>query len=131
MNQKQTFNWLISPWLLLIIATLLTAPQFCWADNTAFANLPVNSIIVLGNKKVTKDTITDKMQTKTGEPLSQETLDQDLKDLYSLGFFDNLMVNLKRVGDGVEVALIVTEKPTISTITIKGNNEIKRKELLK
>ena len=131
MNHKKTFYWLSYSWLLLIIATLFTAPQLCWAGNTTFANLPVSTIIVLGNQKVTKDTITDKMQTKTGEPLSPETLDQDLKDLYSLGFFDNLMINLKRVGDGVEVALIVTEKPTISTITIKGNNKVKRKELLK
>jgi len=130
MNKKILFLLNFS-WLLLITAILFTAPQTGRAADAAFASLPVSAIIVLGNQKVTKDTITDKMQTKTGEPLSSETLDQDLKDLYSLGFFDNLMFNLKRVGSGVEVALIVTEKPTISTITIKGNNKIKRKELLK
>jgi len=130
MNKK--ISYLLSfSWLLLITAIMFTAPQTCRAADAAFADLPVTTIVVLGNQKVTKDTITDKMQTKTGEPLSPETLDQDLKDLYSLGFFDNLMFNLKQVGSGVEVALIVTEKPTISTITIKGNSKIKRKELLK
>ncbi len=93
--------------------------------------MPVTAIVVLGNQKVTKDTITDTMQTKEGEPLAPETLNQDLKDLYRLGFFENLMVNLKAVGKGVEVAVIVVEKPTISAIVIKGNDKVKRKDLLK
>ena len=128
--EKTTFSSGFSWWMMIIII-LFTAPHLSRAADTEFAGLPVSAIVGLGNQKVTKDTITDKMQTKVGDPLSPETLDQDLKDLYSLGFFDNLMVNLKRVGSGVEVALIVTEKPTISAIVIKGNKEIKRKDLLK
>ncbi|MBN2809748.1 MAG: outer membrane protein assembly factor BamA [Deltaproteobacteria bacterium] len=91
----------------------------------------VLSIVVLGNQKVTKDTITDKMKTKVGDQLSASVLDQDLKDLYSLGFFDNLMVNLTDLRDGVEVAVIVVEKPTINAIVLKGNKKIERKDLLK
>ncbi|MCD6292069.1 MAG: outer membrane protein assembly factor BamA, partial [Deltaproteobacteria bacterium] len=78
-----------------------------------------------------KDTITDKMKTKVGEVISTTTLDQDLKNLFSLGFFEDLMVNLAKVRDGVEVAIIVVEKPTISAIIIKGNDKVKRKDLLK
>ncbi len=131
MIKKQIFSKRSFTWLLLTFALLLGSPQLCRATDAAFANLPVTEIVVLGNQKVTKDTITDKMQTKRGDQLSLETLNQDLKDLYSLGFFDNLMINLKTVGEGVEVALIVVEKPTISAIVIKGNDKVKRKELLK
>ncbi|MCK5679837.1 hypothetical protein KAI46_03390, partial [bacterium] len=131
MIKKQIFSKRSFTWLLLTFALLLGSPQLCQATDAAFANLPVTEIVVLGNQKVTKDTITDKMQTKRGDQLSLETLNQDLKDLYSLGFFDNLMINLKTVGEGVEVALIVVEKPTISAIVIKGNDKVKRKELLK
>ncbi|MEA3333599.1 MAG: outer membrane protein assembly factor BamA [Pseudomonadota bacterium] len=102
-----------------------------WAAEESFEEKRVVEIVVLGNQKVTKDTITDKMKTKVGEQLSMTILDQDLKDLFSLGFFDNLMINLAAVGDGVEVAIIVVEKPTISAIIIKGNNKVKRKDLLK
>ncbi len=131
MSPKKTTIFLRLSWWILLIVIISSAPQLARAADSEFADLTVNAIVVLGNQKVTKDTITDKMQTKIGSPLSPDTLDQDLKDLYSLGFFDNLMVNLKRVGSGVEIALIVTEKPTINAIVIKGNNEIKRKELLK
>jgi outer membrane protein insertion porin family len=131
MLNKQTTGRITFIWLILIITIIFTAPRSGSAADTGFAKLPVTAIVILGNQKVTKDTITDKMQTRLGEPFSAETLDQDLKDLYSLGFFDNLMVNLKTVDNGVEVAIIVTEKPTISAIIIKGNKEVERKELLK
>ncbi len=115
----------------LLFIVLFCSPHPANAEEENFAGQKVVEIVVLGNQKVTKDTITDKMKTKVGKQLSTTTLDQDLKDLYSLGFFDNLMVNLAGVRDGVEVAIIVVEKPTINAIVIKGNNKVKRKELLK
>ncbi len=132
MTNKPTSLCFRSLWLRLLIFTFLfTSPLLCIAADTSFTGMPVTEIVVLGNQKVTQDTITDKMQTKAGEPLEPETLNQDLKDLYSLGFFENLLVNLKAVGKGVEVAVIVVEKPTISAIVIKGNDKVKRKDLLK
>ena len=96
-----------------------------------YDGLTVKRIVILGNRKVTRDTITDKLKTKVGDPLSIATLDKDITNLYSLGFFDDLLVNVKKLDAGAEVAVIVVEKPTISAIVIKGNKEVKRKELLK
>lgn len=115
----------------LSVFSIFYNPSLTSASENDFNEKNVVEIVVLGNQKVTKDTITDKMKTKVGEQLSTTTLDQDLKGLFSLGFFDNLMINLAAVGNGVEVAIIVVEKPTISAIVIKGNKKIKRKELLK
>ncbi|HDS17119.1 MAG TPA: outer membrane protein assembly factor BamA [Proteobacteria bacterium] len=106
------------------------SPVFSASDDP-FTDKPVTAIVILGNQKVTRDTIIDKMSTKIGAPLSPVTLDKDLKDLFSLGFFENLMINLKELDNGVEVAVIVIEKPTISAILIKGNQKITRKDLLK
>ena len=127
------FHWHLRGELLWILPALLLfcTPSPVKAVEESFAERPVVEIVVLGNQKVTKDTITDKMKTKVGTQLSLTTLDQDLKNLFSLGFFDNLMINLTAVGDGVEVAIIVVEKPTISAIVIKGHKKVKRKELLK
>ena len=116
---------------IFLIFALFCNPQPSRAESVTFNGQTVADIVVLGNQKVTKDTITDKMKTKVGELLSTTTLDQDLKDLYGLGFFDNLMINLAGVRDGVEVAIIVVEKPTINAIILKGNDKVERKELLK
>ncbi len=96
-----------------------------------FSGLTVSKIVILGNQKVTRDTITSTMKTKTGEPFSPSVLDRDITALYGLGLFDDIMVNLKKLDRGVELAVIVVEKPTISAIVIKGNKEVERKELLK
>jgi outer membrane protein insertion porin family len=128
---RQNFRSLLLMTGLLSALLCFSCPSQIWATEESFEEKTVVEIVVLGNQKVTKDTITDKMKTKVGEQLSTTTLDQDLKDLFSLGFFDNLMVNLAPVGNGVEVAIIVVEKPTISAIVIKGNKKVKRKDLLK
>ncbi len=132
LSQKH-WHWpqTLRSWVFLLILVLFCCPQLANAEERSFSGEKIIEIVVLGNQKVTKDTITDKMKTKVGEQLSMTILDQDLKDLYSLGFFDNLMINLAAVRDGVEVAVIVVEKPTINSIIIKGNNKVKRKDLLK
>ena len=131
--QQKISRLLLTSGLLWTLAVLLffCSPALTWAEEESFEGKTVVEIVVLGNQKVTKDTITDKMKTKVGETLSTTTLDQDLKALFSLGFFDNLMINLAAVRNGVEVAIIVVEKPTISAIVIKGNKKVKRKDLLK
>jgi len=128
--------------LLLLAALLLTAVTSGWAAESPvktatktatpeISNNTIQRIVVLGNRKVTRDTITGAMKSQEGSPYSPEVLDQDLVNLYKLGLFDNLLANLKRLNNGVEIGLIVVEKPTIAAIVIKGNKEIERKELLK
>jgi len=115
---------------LLLLLCLLAAASAAEAGSE-FTGLTVSKIVILGNQKVTRDTITSSMKTKAGSPLSTAVLDRDISTLYSLGLFDDIMVNLKRLESGVEIAVIVVEKPTISAIVIKGNKEVERKELLK
>ncbi|MBN2705788.1 MAG: outer membrane protein assembly factor BamA [Deltaproteobacteria bacterium] len=120
--------------LVFFLLPLAAAAVFAETATTTeadFSGWTVAEIVVLGNQKVTRDTITDKMSSRAGQPLSLATLNRDLKAIFDLGFFDNLLVNLTPVGDQVEVGIIVAEKPTIAAIIIKGNDKIKRKELLK
>ena len=124
------FCFLLAFFLLPLAAASVFA-ETAVGTETDFAGWTVAEIVVLGNQKVTRDTITDKMSSRAGQPLSLAVLNRDLKAIFDLGFFDNLLVNLTPVGDQVEVGIIVAEKPTIAAIIIKGNKKIKRKELLK
>ncbi|MBW1645151.1 MAG: outer membrane protein assembly factor BamA [Deltaproteobacteria bacterium] len=102
------------------------------AANGQYDGYQVAKIVVLGNQKVAKSTIIEKMKTKVGQPFSAARLDADLKAIYALGFFDDILMNVTPVGPGrLEVAVIVTEKPSIAAIIIKGNDKIERKDLLK
>ncbi|MBN2331521.1 MAG: outer membrane protein assembly factor BamA [Deltaproteobacteria bacterium] len=109
----------------------LLIPGVTGAADVDYNGLVVADVVVLGNQKVAKNTILDKMKTRPGEQFSDAQLDADLKVIYALGFFDNIIMNLKPVNGRVEVAVVVVEKPSVASIDINGNRKIKRKDLLK
>jgi len=119
------------PLLLVFSLVFILFPGLVHAQGHDYNGYPVARVVVLGNQKVAKKAILDKMKTRPGSPFSDVQLDDDLKAIYSLGFFENILMNLTPSGDKVEVAVVVVEKPSIASIVIKGNHKIKRKDLLK
>ncbi len=86
---------------------------------------PVKSVDVKGNRTVSTLTIIAKIKTQPGEPLSNVTLNEDLKRLYGLGYFTDVRIEQEEVTDGVNIVFVVTEKPILSQIEIQGNSKIK------
>jgi len=126
---RRRFPTLFLPWILLLVVVFIPVPGRAQSAN--YNGYPVSRVVVLGNQKVAKKAILDRMKTKPGTIFSDVQLDDDLKSIYALGFFDNILMNLTLSGGKVEVAVVVVEKPSVASIVIKGNNKIKRKDLLK
>lgn len=74
-------------------------------------------------------TIQQTLRIKVGDPFSQNTFDQDLKELTHQYAAVNPIVDTCR--DGVSITLIIKEKPKISSIDFDGNAKFKTKKLLK
>ncbi len=90
----------------------------------------VAKIEVKGNLRVEKPTILATIQTRPGELTSPVKLRDDLKALYNLGSFSDVKIDVTDTPQGRVVTFIVTEKPSISSILVKGNHKIKTKKLL-
>lgn len=106
---------------------------FLFAHLCAFSALAqeiIQTIEVRGQKKIEESAIRAKIQNRVGEKLEPARVQQDIKDLFSTGFFYNVEVE-KRVVQPGKIALTFTvyEKPTISEIKFSGNDEIEEKEL--
>ena len=86
-------------------------------------------ITILGNEKVTEDVIRGQIKSKENEPLSIPRLQKDLKSIYEMGFFTDVIVDLKDVESGKEVIFIVVEKPSIQNILVSGNVKIKASKI--
>ncbi len=102
------------------------------ADESAEAAGPVKSVTdisVKQNKLISTATILSKLQTKVGQPYSQQVVNEDLKRLYASGFFTDIKVDLSDYQDGVRVTFIVTEKPVLEAIIFKGNKIFNQKKL--
>jgi len=89
----------------------------------------ISSISVKGNKRVEADAISRVVTSKPGEILNPETLSEDLALIYKMGFFDNVIVEKKKLDRGVEIIFEVTEKPSVRNINFKDNDVYKDEEL--
>ena len=70
------------------------------------------------------------MQQKVGKVYDKNTLNGDIKRLYGLGFFDDVVSEVKNVaGDNVEIIIKANVKPRVNKILFKGNKKFLTKEL--
>ncbi len=84
----------------------------------------IKAVEVRGNKKIEADTIKAKIKSEVGKPLSEDTIRQDIKAIYKIGYFSDIKVETEPFEGGVKLIYIVKEKPTIGRIEYHGNKKI-------
>lgn len=89
----------------------------------------VKMLEIQGNRKIDNDAIYAKMKSRIGVPFSKNTVQEDIKRLYGLGYFDDIRVEIDSFEGGVKLIFIFTEKPSIAVIDFQGNEEIETKDL--
>ncbi|MBN1405643.1 MAG: outer membrane protein assembly factor BamA [Candidatus Omnitrophica bacterium] len=91
----------------------------------------ITDITIEGNKAVSADTILMRIKTKQGRPFIQKQLDEDIKSLYSIGFFSDVSVKTQDYKDGVRVIFSVVEKSVIKKIVFQDRVSLREANLLK
>ena len=86
-------------------------------------------ITILGNEKVAEDVIRSNIKSKEKESLSIPQIRKDLKSIYEMDFFTDVIIDLRDVEGGKEVIFIVVEKPSIRNIMISGNVKIEASKI--
>ncbi|MBI4848492.1 MAG: outer membrane protein assembly factor BamA [Nitrospirae bacterium] len=89
----------------------------------------VTSIGLNGNKKIGEETILAKMKSKAGAPFSKNAVQEDIKKLYGIGYFDDVRVEIESFEGGIKLTFNFTEKPTIASIDFQGNEKVETKDL--
>ena len=105
--------------MLSLILTLLSGVAVVRAQPTGPI---VTSIQIVGNQRVETDAIRVHITQLIGQPENPTVVDNDLKAIYKMGFFDTLT----RVGfsNGV-LTYYVHERPLITDIHFNGMKEVK------
>jgi len=104
--------------ILIIIFAMIT-PFICYGQELP----PINSIEIRGIKRIDETAIKSKISQKIGEPLSQEKTNEDIKNIYKMGYFDDVRAEIEPFEGGIKLIYIVKEKPTIIKIEFQGNKE--------
>ena len=97
--------------LKLVILTTL----FLLKTTFVFSEI-INKINVIGNNRVSEETIINFSEIKEGNDVSEKTLNESLKNLYKTNFFELVEFKL----DNNDLTIIVKEYPVIEQIIVNG-----------
>lgn len=100
------------------------------APGSGLTGEKVAEVDVEGNNALEKDVVLLKVKTQVGEPFDSKTVNEDLKRLFDLGYFDDVQIRVDNVRGGKKVVFVVKEKPRIQAVGVNGAVEIKKDDIL-
>jgi outer membrane protein insertion porin family len=108
----------------------------CWLVTNTFGQVgqKIQKIEVrhVGPPAASDSLIRANIHVKEGDTYTRTSVDDDVRNLYSTGFFYNIRVATEpNEKEGINLIYVLQGKPIISEIRFEGNKEISRKKLLK
>jgi outer membrane protein insertion porin family len=89
----------------------------------------IKEIVVFGNERVDKRIILKEIKSKVGESFSSETVREDIKAIYRLGYFRDVQVDVAETKGEIILTFAVIEKPYVANIVISGNNKLSQEDI--
>ncbi|MBI3754760.1 MAG: outer membrane protein assembly factor BamA, partial [Deltaproteobacteria bacterium] len=84
----------------------------------------ISRINITGNKRVDEAAVKAKLKSKAGNSLYPDEARDDIRAIYDMGFFEDVIADTKETDAGIELNFIVKERPVIKKVEIVGNKEI-------
>ncbi len=109
--------------ILLALATIAGA---------ALAQQPqtIDSIRVIGNRRIPKETVLARLFTHPGDTYDPISIERDFNSLWNTAYFDDLRIEREDSEKGIILNIFVREKPTIREINYKGLNAVSVSDVL-
>ena len=90
----------------------------------------VEKIEIVGNERVTDETIMYYLSSREGEYFNENLLKRDFKVLWSTGFFANIKIEEDRGTSGKIIRITIEENPIVKEITYKTGKKVKEKDIV-
>jgi len=92
-------------------------------------NERIISINVSGNQRIEDSTILAKVKSKVDDYMVSSFISNDVKSIFSLGFFNDVKVEADYTAEGVKITFVVEEKPTVRGVSFEGNKVLDNDKL--
>ena len=89
----------------------------------------VDAVRVEGNRRVEEAAIRVHIRAQPGRPLEPGALDQDVRSIYAMGFFEDVQVAIETVGTERVLVYRVKERPLLREVKIEGNKKVTTEDL--
>jgi len=84
----------------------------------------VKSIEIRGNKRIEEPAIRGRLTLKVGDPYTRDVIRAQIRQIYEMGFFEDVQIETETGPGGVGVVFVVKEKPFITEIVFDGNENL-------
>ena len=124
------------------------APQYYTRQANSIADLPdalkaiardiagsaprdsvIASISPEGNRNIDSGAILRRIKSKVGDVYNPSILQEDLKSIYQMGFFEDVQIDVRDTPRGKDIIFRAVEKPIINSITYTGINKLDDKDV--
>jgi outer membrane protein insertion porin family len=85
---------------------------------------------VRGTDILQKDVVLMRIRTQEGDLYDPRELNADIRRVFELGYFDDVLVEVEEVAGGKRVTFEVKEKPWIQAISVSGAEAVKERDIL-
>jgi outer membrane protein insertion porin family len=109
---------------------LILVLVLCFFPLIGYGQDVVEKIEVVGNERVTRETIMYYLSSREGEYFNENLLKRDFKVLWSTGFFANIKIEQDQGANGKIIRIIIEENPIVKEITYKTGKKVKEKDIL-
>jgi len=104
---------------LLLLLYLSLTPWSAYAQELPI----VNSIEIRGLKRIEESAVKSKVTQRVGEPISMDKTNEDIKNIFKMGYFDDVRAEIEPFEGGVKLIYHVKEKPIVIRIEFQGNKK--------
>ena len=118
--------------LLSRLAGALLLLALAFPAGAALAQQPqtIDSIRVIGNRRIPKETVLARLFTHPGDAYDPISIERDFNSLWNTAYFDDLRIEREDTEKGIILDIFVREKPTIREINYKGLNAVSQSDVL-
>ena len=89
----------------------------------------IRELAVEGNRRVQEAVILNRIRSSVGTPFNPSQASEDLRNVFGLGFFDDVQLKVEDFEGGVKVTFVVVERPFIRDVEFVGNSRLGTSEL--
>lgn len=90
----------------------------------------IDSVNITGNRRIETEAIIAVMGSQQGTIFDPKNLDEDLRAIYQMNFFEDVQMDVQDSPSGKIVTFEIVEKPSIGKITFQGNKKFDSKDLM-
>jgi len=120
---NNSFGWGCTTFLAAALGLTFCLVVF---DSSAEAQVPIiKAVEVEGTSRLSAETVLFYIDIKPGDILSPAAVTQQIRELYALGFFEDIRTYTEPHEDGIVLIFVVVERPLVDGIRIEGSEKVK------